>query len=256
MTGRPDPRGLRVSDLEVRRGGRLVASVAHLRVAPGEIVGLMGPNGSGKSSLLRVLGGLARPAAGRVWLDGVVLSSLRPADRAQRVACLLQRHRVAFDFTLAELVGLGRVRPDPRAVVAALSRVGLAEQAHRRWSHCSGGEQQRAHLARALVTAAALLLLDEPDNHLDLGARALLGRLLRDEAERGAAVVLSTHDLDLARTCDRVLLLDQGRVIRQGPPAEVLAAPEFLSTFGLTATPGHPVRTTRPEFRPTPRRPA
>lgn len=230
--------GLLGSDLRVVRGGREVAVVGRVAAAPGRILGLMGPNGSGKSSLLRALGGLLPLSSGRVLLDGEDLVRMRPAVRAQRVACLLQRHQVAFDFTLAELVGLGCSRPEPAAVDEALRRVGLHGLGARRWSRCSGGEQQRAHLARALVTGARLLLLDEPDNHLDLGARTLLADLIRSEADRGAVVVVATHDIDLASRCDELLLLDRGRLRHQAPPAQMLHEDCFCSTFGLSADSG------------------
>ncbi|RME28705.1 MAG: ABC transporter ATP-binding protein [Deltaproteobacteria bacterium] len=241
--------GLRATDLRVARGGREVAAVARLSAPPGRILGLMGPNGSGKSSLLRALGGLLPLSSGQVLLDGEDLLRMRPAVRAQRVACLLQRHQVAFDFTLAELVGLGCSRPDPAAVANALRRVGLHGLGSRRWSRCSGGEQQRAHLARALVTGARLLLLDEPDNHLDLGARALLSDLIRSEADRGAVVVVATHDIDLASRCDELLLLDRGRLRHQAPPAQMLDEDCFCSTFGLSADPGLVAHHHRPPSR-------
>lgn len=153
---------------------------------------------------------------------------------------------MAFDFTLAELVALGLPRPDPARVHAALAQVGLDGLGGRRWSRCSGGEQQRAHLARTLVTGARLLLLDEPDNHLDLGARALLARLIRAECSRGAAVVVATHDLELARSCSALLLLREGREVLRGPPDAVIDDPRFPTTFGLLRVPRRAPPSTRP----------
>lgn len=245
--------GLSVRGLGATLGGRAVVRVGALDLPPGQTLALMGPNGSGKSSLLRALGALL-PSAGSVRLHGVELAALTPVARASRVACLLQRHRVAFDFTLAELVGLGLQHTDRVAVNRALEQVGLEGLGARRWSRCSGGEQQRAHLARALVTGADLLLLDEPDNHLDLGARALLAERIQAERARGAVLVLATHDLELASRCDQLLLLDRGREVLRGPPQALLGDPLFYSTFGL-ATPDAR-QATRPRLvtQPLPRR--
>ena len=233
---------LQAEGLAVSLGGRVVARLDALTLSPGSGLALMGPNGSGKSSLLRALAGLLPLTTGDVRLDGVSIPSLRPAQRAESIACLFQRHAIAFDFTLRELVSLGLPRPDRERVEAALARVGLIGLGERRWSGCSGGEQQRAHIARALVTGARLLLLDEPDNHLDLGARALLTRLLLEERARGVVVVLATHDLDLTAACDEVLLMERGAEVLRGPPARAFGDPRFSTTFGLA----RPVRTPEP----------
>lgn len=202
-----------VRDLVVRLGGRVVIDGLSLDAAPGEVVALLGPNGSGKSTALRAIAGLL-PRGGTVLVAGSPLD--RPDPR--RVACLFQEHAVAFDLTVREVVAMGGPGRDtdgldPDRVVATLS----------------GGERQRVHLARCLAGGAPVVLLDEPNNHLDLPARA---RLVARLASRERTFLLACHDLELAALADRVVLLRDGRVRHGGPPADVLTADAVRDVFG------------------------
>jgi iron complex transport system ATP-binding protein len=222
------------------------ADVLHgidLEVRPGEVVAVIGPNGSGKSTLLRLLLGSRRPDRGRALLFGRPAAEWDPAERARRVAALPQHEEPAFPITVGELVAMGRYpwlgrwnRPGPRdraAVAAALERCRVTELAGREFTTLSGGERQRARLARALAQEPAGLALDEPTAALDLAHEMELWRRLREEAAAGRAVLLATHHLNrAARFADRLVLLDRGRAVAAGPPAEVLVAPVLESVWG------------------------
>jgi iron complex transport system ATP-binding protein len=217
------------SGLAVGWGDRTVVRDVDLTVRAGERLALVGSNGSGKTSLLRALGGLARPLAGEVrWLGGALP---RGAARAGVLGLVFQVEPPPH-FTVRELVTLGLGLDGPASAVQAKRVSHLLEQedltrfADRPCSTLSGGEWQRCAIARALVANPTLLLLDEPTNHLDPARRALLHeRLLRFTEQ---AVVLATHDLELAALCDRVLLLGAGKIAASGRPADVLT-PEILA---------------------------
>jgi iron complex transport system ATP-binding protein len=224
---------LEAIDLVVGRGERPVVSGVHLAVQEGERLALVGENGSGKTTLLRALAGLDPPLGGAVrWCGGALL---RGAARVRTLSVLFQGE-LPSRFSVRELVtlGLGLDGPPPAAQRARVEEVlawaELAPLADRGCHSLSGGEAQRAVLARALVAGPRLLLLDEPTNHLDPGRQAaLLGWL--DRLRDSVAIVLATHDLGLAASCDRVALLNDGRVAALGSPAQVLTAENLFATM-------------------------
>jgi ABC-type cobalamin/Fe3+-siderophores transport system ATPase subunit len=198
-----------------------------------DLVCILGPNASGKSTLLRLLAGVAKPLSGRIEIDGVDLSTLDLRARAQRIALVQQESELLFPIHVWEYVLQGRYPHGKRLrfesaedVVLAtnsLAQVG-ADSLRERWmDQLSGGQKQRVILARAMAQQASLLLLDEPTQHLDIGGKVeLLRRLRRLADESRAAVVVITHELDLAAEfADRVVLLHKGKCLRVGSPAEV-----------------------------------
>ncbi len=209
------------------RAGRNVVDGVSIEVTPGEVVGVVGPSGSGKSTLLALLAGLEAPDAGVVAFEGRDLAGLGEAGRR-----LLRRDRLAIVFQGCGLLALLTARENvelpfrvarrnPAAAAAAAERwlalLGLAERADHRTDELSGGEQQRVALARALASEADLLLVDEPTAELDEDNRARVAGLLRDAADRGACVVVATHDPDVVELCDRVVRLVDGRPLTEGP---------------------------------------
>jgi iron complex transport system ATP-binding protein len=208
--------------------------------APGEVLGVVGPNSAGKTTLIRLLTRVLTPARGQVLLDGVPLEHLPRWAAARRVAVVAQELPGNLPFTVEQLVLMGRLphaprrffesAADRRAAGAAMAMTGVAHLAAVPVARLSGGERQRAVLARALAQEPGLLVLDEPTAHLDLRYQAECVALLRRvNRERGTTVILVSHDLNLAaEVSDRLLLLAGGRVVRIGPPADVLE-PELLS---------------------------
>ena len=198
-----------------------------------EVVAILGPNASGKSTLLRLLAGLEKPLSGRIEVGGTEVSELDIRTRAQRIALVEQESELLFPLRVWEYVLQGRypygrrlrfeTEDDCLLAGNALAQVG-ADPLRDRWmDQLSGGEKQRVILARALAQQPALLLLDEPTQHLDIGGKVeLLRRLRRLADENRHTVVVVTHELDLAAEfSDRIVLLHKGKCLRVGTPAEV-----------------------------------
>jgi iron complex transport system ATP-binding protein len=218
-------------------------SVEKLDLWPGELVGLLGPNGAGKSTYLRLMAGLATPQRGVVYICGQRVEKVSPEARAMCLAWVPQRSETPFEWTVSEMVSLGRhphqgrawrERPEDRDVVAkALDSIGLSTLRARAVGTLSGGEWQRALLGRALAQEAKVLLLDEPVASLDLGYQRRIYELIRSLCrERGVGAIVADHHIDLhAAFCDRLVLMDGGRVVAQGTPAEVLTSANLEAVF-------------------------
>jgi iron complex transport system ATP-binding protein len=215
-----------------------------LRVAAGELVGLVGPNGSGKTSLLRAITGAVRTERGRVLLEGRDAATLSRRERALLVAVVPQTPALPEAFTALEVVLMGRSphlrllenegAADVRAAQAAMLATATRPLAARPVGRLSGGERQRVVLARALAQQTPLLLLDEPTAHLDIGHQASVLRLMRDLCRGdGRAVLAAVHDLTLAaQYCDRLVMLRAGTVVAEGPPRVVLQRPLLEDVYG------------------------
>jgi iron complex transport system ATP-binding protein len=222
-------------DVSFAYDGTLVLEGVGVSVRPGEVVGLIGPNGSGKTTLLRTLYGALSPRAGLVSVDETSVGDLSPREVALRLSVVVQEGASELPITVAEMVLLGRSphlslfqQPsgdDYRIAAAALRRVDARHLADRVFASLSGGEKQRVLIARAVAQGTDHLLLDEPTNHLDIRYQHEVLQLVRT-LEATTVVVL--HDLNLAaRYCDRLVLLDHGRVVCTGPSHQVLV-PEVL----------------------------
>jgi len=217
-----------LADLTARRGRKTVLEDASLAVTAGEVVGVVGPNGAGKTSLLRAGLGLLPATSGEARLSGRTLAALKPDERAKLVGYLPQDRRVAWSLPARMVAALGASDlSDATADTLALeclARVGAGDLADRGVLDMSGGERARLLLARLLATRAPLLVADEPVAGLDPDAQLLTLDLLRAEAAKGAAVVVTLHDLGLAaRSCDRIIVVDHGRIVAEGPPREALS---------------------------------
>ncbi len=231
-------------------GERRIFSELSIELRPGELLALIGPNGAGKTTLIHVLSGVKKPATGAVFLKEdqslVDLWQLLPEVRARKLAVVEQVVSPAFDFTVSELVAMGRyphrkLDVDHQAVVrSALDAVGIAQLANRRFAELSAGERQRVLLALALAQQPKVLLLDEPLAHLDPKHQVGMMALVRKLAREGLAVLWSVHDLNMARQADRVALLSKGRLLACGPPSEVLTVPLLEAAY---ETPLHLVAT-------------
>lgn len=237
--------GMRARGLRVEVAGRALLDTVDFDVDPGEVVALLGPNGAGKSTLLSCLAGDRTPTSGGVELDGAPLSTWSPRQRAQRRAVLTQQAQVAFPFTAAEIVRMGRApwagtpeaTADSAVVDAALREADVAGLADRTFSALSGGERARVAFARLLAQQTPVLLLDEPTAALDLGHQEQLLQTVRARADDGAAVVVVLHDLSLAAAwSDRVVLLDSGRTVAAGSARSVFTEETVSRIYGHPVT--------------------
>ena len=214
-----------------------------LQVQPGECLGLIGPNGSGKSTLMRCMAGLHKPRSGAIRLRDRSLFAMTARARAQQIALVEQQADTTERLTVREAVELGRTpflspvrgwrAEDETRIEAALQAVEMTALVDRLWHTLSGGEQQRVHIARALAQAPKLLLLDAPTNHLDIRHQLALLKLIHDLP---ITRVIALHDLNQAMSCDRLALLDGGRLKAIGRPCEVLTEAIVRDSFGVAAS--------------------
>ncbi len=226
-----------------------------LTLRPGELVGVVGPNGSGKTTLLRALLGTAPLAAGSVRVRGRELSTWGARDLARELGVVAQREEAVFPLLVRESVALGRYahlgpvaamgERDDRAVHDAMERTDILGLAERRTDTLSGGEWQRVRIARALAQEPGALLLDEPTASLDVRHEMEVLELAHRLCTQGLGVLLVTHHLNLAaRYADRLLVLHQGRLAAEGPPAMVLTpevlTPVFEWPVSIATWDGHP----------------
>ena len=219
---------LRAEGLVVHLSGRRALDGVSLDLWPGQWTAIVGPNGAGKSTLLSVLAGLRRPEAGSVLLQGRTLAEWPAQQRAQRLAWLSQQGEAEGDIAARDVVRLGRLPRhglfgspdaiDEAAVSAAMDETHCSEFSARRLNALSGGERQRVLLARALAVGATVLLLDEPTAHLDAPHQRSLCRGLQSRASDGCTVVSVLHDINLALTADRIVLMANGRIAADGAP--------------------------------------
>ena len=233
---------LHASALTLRLGGRNVVDGVTLALHAGQWAAIVGPNGAGKSTLLQLLAGLRAPDAGQVQLAGRALQDWPARQRAQQVAWLSQQGEADGDIAARDVVRLGRLprhglfgapdAADEAAVTAVMAETECTAFSARRLRELSGGERQRVLLARALAVGAPVLLLDEPVTHLDAPHQRALLRSLAARARAGGAVAAVLHDVTLALAADRVLVMDQGRLVADGPPADPVLRAALVAVFG------------------------
>ncbi len=218
--------------LAVELGGRRVVGGVSLTAEAGRTVAVVGPNGAGKTSLLRALAGLVE-STGELRVAGEDPRRASAQANARRRAYCAQKPACAWDYRVSDL---GEIVGAPEAFAQWLDRLGLSELGERHLTRLSGGEQKAAHLAMAFASLADpfgnFLLLDEPADSLDVGRQALAAEAIRRFAQAGGAVVVATHDLAFARSCDVVVVLTEGRLIAIGAPADALSPAVIASAWG------------------------
>ncbi len=228
-------------------GARRVLRGIDLRIAAGEILGILGPNGSGKSTLLRIFGGALSPEQGEVRLGGRPVRAYGARERAKWIAFVPQEVQFAFPFTVAEVVLMGRSphlggalfegEADIAAARAAMSRVGVLDLAGRPVDELSGGERQLVAVACALAQETPILLLDEPTAFLDIRHELAIYELLRELRGEGRTVVVALHDLNLAALyCERLALLARGELVAAGSPEEVVTPSNVERAYETAVT--------------------
>lgn len=218
-----------------------------LAVEPGELVGLIGPNGAGKTTLLRLVSGVLEPEAGRIDLDGEAVTDLSPAAIGQRVAVVPQQTELSFDFSVRDVITMGRHpyqgrferlrRADRTLVDRAMAETETTHLADRPFTAISGGERKRVLIARAIAQDTPALLVDEPTASLDINHQIAVFELLRERLGDDQAILAAVHDLNLAaRYCDRLVLLADGAVRAMGAPTEVLDPQQLRDAYGISTT--------------------
>ena len=230
-----------------RTAAQRVLDGVSLEVQRGTMVGLLGPNGSGKTTLLRIIAGVLKPQSGQVLIEGHSIERLARRDLARRIAVVPQETHSTFDFSVIDMVLMGRYphlgafelegASDQAIARDALAATGTTALGLRPFATLSGGEKQRVVIASALAQASDMLLLDEPTAALDLRYQFEITALLRRlNTERGTTMIVSTHDLNLAAAlCERVVLLKAGRVIAHGTTEETLTAANIRLLYGVDA---------------------
>lgn len=221
--------------LQATLGGSHILKGVSIEVSDKDFVGIIGPNGSGKSTLLKSIYRVLTPQSGTVFLDGNALNSYKPKESARKMAVVAQHNYYNFEFSVQDVVLMGRAphkkamerdnADDYRIVREALEKVNMGGFAQRSFSTLSGGEQQRVILAHALAQQTQCLILDEPTNHLDIKYQLQLMDIVRSLR---LTVVSAIHDLNIAAMyCNKLFVLQNGRIIAFGPPKQVLTR-EFI----------------------------
>jgi iron complex transport system ATP-binding protein len=234
---------LKVEGLSAGYRDKVVLRDISFEVFPGESLALIGPNGSGKSTLLNSICGGVKPTAGEITLQGKSLQSQKSDEIARQIAFVPQDETPPFAFTVQEVVSMGRMvrgnglfesDADRETVVRAMEIADCIHVAGRRMSEVSGGERQRALVARAIAQESDLLLLDEPTSHLDIAHQLGVADLVARHVADGGAAISAIHDLNLvSRMASRCILISQGQIAKAGSVEEVLASPELDQVFSV-----------------------
>lgn len=234
---------IQTDTIQVSFGSKTILNDISLAIQDKEFVGIIGPNGSGKSTFLKCLYRVLQPSGGKIFFDGTELSSLSHRDTALKMAVVAQHSTVNFDFSVLEMVLMGRSPykglldrdqlDDYEIARHALAQVGLSDFESRNFNTLSGGEQQRVILARALAQRTECLVLDEPTNHLDIKYQLELMTIVK---RLDATVVSAIHDLNLAAIyCDRIIALKDGHIVCSGTPQDVLSSDTIRHIYGVSA---------------------
>jgi len=235
--------------------------IASLVLPPRELLGVIGPNGSGKSTLLRIAAGVLTPFQGTVKMGGENLFKLSRRAIARNLGYLPQETVSLYDFTVEEVVRLGRYpharafasldAGDLAAIEQSLQRTEMHSLRHRPLSRLSGGERKRAFLASVLAQKPQIMILDEPTSALDIHHQVQFFSILKEYARDGMAIAVATHEVNLASLfCDNLLILSRGRPVASGPPGRVLIPSTIHSVYGESVVVGHHPEIDRPALFP------
>ena len=249
--------GLRLHDARLGYGARVVSDGLDFTVPQGEFTAIIGPNGCGKSTLLKALARTLRPLRGSVTIDGVDVARLRPKQAARRIAALPQHPVAPESLRVRDLVARGRhpyhsllkqwIPGDTEIVDEAMAATGVSEQAHRLLTELSGGQRQRVWIAMVLAQQTDYVLLDEPTSFLDLAHQIDVLHLCQDMRDDGRTVVAVLHDINqAARYASRLVVMHEGRIVREGAPRDVIDAEFVAEVFGIDGIVEHDSQTGSP----------
>lgn len=215
------------------------------KAMPGEITAILGPNGSGKTTLFRCILGQVKPASGAICLDNKDITALAPRERARLLSCVHQEHEPPFPYSVSDVVLMGRTAHvkvfsmpsslDYMKAEEAMEELGITGLKKRRYTMLSGGERQLVMIARAIAQDTPVLLLDEPISHLDFRNQILVLKKMREVARRkGLITLLTIHDPNLAAIfSDRVVMINNGSVISEGKPGQVISEEVLRRLYGI-----------------------
>ncbi|MGL6106446.1 ABC transporter ATP-binding protein [Romboutsia sp.] len=234
---------LKVKNLEFSIDNKQILKDISFEIKKGSFVGIIGPNGSGKSTLLKNIYRIYKPGSGEITIDNKNLLNMKEKDCAKEIAVLAQESNTQFDFTVEQIVKMGRYPyksifqdysiDDLEMVKNMLHRVGLSDYSDRSFSNLSGGEKQRTLIARALVQNTDFLVLDEPTNHLDIGYQIQLMDLVKS---LGITTLSAIHDMNIAAMyCDYLIVMKDGKIIERGSIEEVITPKILKDVFGVNA---------------------
>lgn len=232
---------LTVNDITIELGGKEIVKSVSLQANQGEFIGLLGPNGSGKSTLLKAIYQILKYQKGEVKLNNQNIKTISLKEISKEMSVVGQFHHVPFEFTVLEMVLMGRtphLKPfqseskyDYELAIQALEKVGMAHAAEQKFSVLSGGEKQRIILARALTQEPNVLILDEPTNHLDIKYQIQILSLVK---QLNICVIAALHDLSLAaQFCDRIYVIKNGVVQAEGVPQDVITVEMIKQVYEI-----------------------
>ncbi len=258
---------IRVDKLRFSYNSSPILNGIDLAVRKSEVLAIIGTNGSGKTTLLKNISGVLAPETGAIYLDLKRLADFSPADLARCLTVVEQEREVGFDFTVREIVALGRIphrsrfaretEGDRGSIRRAMELADITSFAERSIHTLSGGEKQRVFLAMALAQEPRILLLDEPTTHLDITHQIQIMEIVRQQAAAGLTVLIAVHDLNLAaQYADRVAILYKGRLLAVGRPEQVLTTVNIRRAFATDVVVGRNPLTNSIYINPIPRKPA
>lgn len=232
---------LKIEGLEYKIGKQKILKGIDLEIPKGKFVGIIGPNGSGKSTLLKNIYRVYKPNKGKIYIDSKEINEMKSKEIAKELAILAQESSTQFDFTVEDVVKMGRYpyksmfedysKEDIKLVDEMIKRVGLEKYKDRNFNTLSGGEKQRAFIARALVQDTDFIILDEPTNHLDITYQIQLMDIIKD---LNVTVFAALHDMNIsAMYCDYIIVMKQGEILKSGRVDEIFTSETIKEVFGV-----------------------
>jgi iron complex transport system ATP-binding protein len=232
---------LKIENLNFEIDNIKILNNINLNIKKGEFVGIIGPNGCGKSTLLKNIYNILTPTNGKIFIDDTLINNFSSKELARKISTLTQHSGGDFDFSILDIILMGRYahssmfsstnKKDLLIAKKALDKVGLSHFKHRSFLSLSGGEQQRVMIARAIAGENDFFILDEPTNHLDIRYQLEIMDIMKS---LDITMFSAIHDMNIASTyCDKLILLNQGKIISIGTPREVLTKENFKDIFGV-----------------------
>lgn len=236
---------LEVEKIKYGYGEKMVLNEISFSVKKGEFISILGPNGSGKSTLLKTLNNIYKPWEGKILVRGKNIKELKKKELAKNMALVLQDNSVDYEFTVEDIVLMGRHphkgrfqredENDYKIISESLEMTNTTELRHRKITELSGGERQRVMIAKALAQRASIILLDEPTSHLDINHQIEILKLLKDmNKKRGTTIILVIHDINLGvRYSDKIIILNKGKILDKGKPEEIITKKNIESVYNI-----------------------